>query len=193
MNYAIEIVIHTPVWVWVLLAFLIYRGVAALQTREIQPSRALIVPLVFLIWGGRGLLERAADQPVALIAYGVALAAGLAIGWGLSTLAAPPTFIGSTGLLRLPGSPISLIVICAAFAAKYGLAVALGTTPELGASAAFATLSGATGGLTAGIFWGRAYGQFAGALHADGFPATLPNVAALAFGREPQSREVAGS
>ena len=52
-----DILSHTPVWVWVLFAYLVSRGVVALREREMQPGRALIVPIVFLVWGLAGLLE----------------------------------------------------------------------------------------------------------------------------------------
>ena len=41
---------NTPVWVWVLLAFLIYRGIVALNPRAVDPRRALVLPIVFLVW-----------------------------------------------------------------------------------------------------------------------------------------------
>ena len=43
---------HTPSWVWVLLAFLVYRGVIAMRPRDVSPSRSLIIPVIFF-WPGR--------------------------------------------------------------------------------------------------------------------------------------------
>jgi hypothetical protein len=189
MNYPIEIITHTPTWVWLLLAFLVYRGLAALKPREVQPSRALIVPLIFLIWGGSGLLNGPNSDGLGVISYVVALAAGLAIGRGLAALAPAPSFNRASGLMRLSGSAAPLILTCLAFAAKYSLGVSMGIAPELRESATFAALSGATGGLMAGVFWGRALGQFARALHADGQSATLTNLVNLAFGRESQPQQ----
>lgn len=40
---------HTPLWVWFLLAFLVYRGVAAMRPRDVSPSRGLIIPVVFFV------------------------------------------------------------------------------------------------------------------------------------------------
>ena len=55
---AVEIVAHTPLWVWALFAFLVYRGVAGMRTREVSPFRVLIVPAVFFVWGASSLLGR---------------------------------------------------------------------------------------------------------------------------------------
>src|SRR5271154_3377637 len=189
MNYPIAIVSHTPTWVWLLLAFLIYRGVAALTPREVQPSRALIIPLVFLIWGASGLINGPNSDGLGFIGYAVALVAGLAIGRGLAALAPAPAFNRASGLMRLSGSAAPLILTCLAFAAKYALGVSMGIAPELRESAMFAALNGATGGLMAGVFWGRALGQFAGALHADGRSANLTNLVNLAFGRESEPQQ----
>jgi len=52
----VSILDHTPFWVWLLLAFLLYRGVAAMRPREVSPSRALIVPVIFFVWGVASLV-----------------------------------------------------------------------------------------------------------------------------------------
>ncbi len=54
--FVITVLRHTPIWVWVLLAFLIYRGIMMLRPREVSPSRMLIIPVVFLVWGLTGMV-----------------------------------------------------------------------------------------------------------------------------------------
>jgi len=54
---AFQILAHTPLWVWALFAFLVYRGVAAMGAREVSPYRVLIVPAVFLVWGASVFLK----------------------------------------------------------------------------------------------------------------------------------------
>ena len=58
---AVEIVAHTPLWVWALFAFLVYRGVAGMRTREVSPFRVLIVPAVFFVWELPACLDGRAD------------------------------------------------------------------------------------------------------------------------------------
>ncbi len=43
---------HVPVWVWLLLAFLLRRGYAALYDRQMSTGRLFLLPVLFLIWGG---------------------------------------------------------------------------------------------------------------------------------------------
>ncbi|WP_008546167.1 DUF6622 family protein [Bradyrhizobium sp. CCGE-LA001] len=49
--FAYQVLIHTPPWVWVLLAYLVWQGVQALQPRTTPIWRALVLPVVFIVWG----------------------------------------------------------------------------------------------------------------------------------------------
>lgn len=44
----ITIITHTPIWVWVVLALLIYLGILQRKNRPIQRWRLLIMPAIFL-------------------------------------------------------------------------------------------------------------------------------------------------
>lgn len=178
-----EILAHTPVWVWVLLAFLIYRGVAAMQPREVSPSRILIIPAVFFVWGASGLLAGPSGSALAIALFVVALLVGLAAGRALTSLSPPPRLSRATGMLAMPGSPATLVLIGLAFCAKYAGGVALAMTADAAVHAELASAMTAVGGLFAGIFWGRTLGQFQRALKADGQPATLANLADLVLAR----------
>lgn len=177
-----EILRHTPTWVWIVLAFLLYRGVAATQPRDISPSRALIVPVVFFVWGASSLFA-AADGPALKIGLFVgALIVGLVVGRALASLAAPPRLSRDTGLMAMPGSLTPLILIVVAFAVKYTGSVALALATDVVARAELSSALAASGGLFAGIFWGRTLGQFQRALRADGQQVTLATLVGLVTG-----------
>ncbi len=42
------ILINTPIWVWVILVFLLYKGIQQLETRPIKLNRLFILPAIFL-------------------------------------------------------------------------------------------------------------------------------------------------
>lgn len=170
--FVITILSHTPIWVWVLLAFLISRGIMALRPREVSPSRILIIPVVFLVWGLTGMVG-ADGLATKLALFAGGLLVGLAGGRALASLLPAPRWSRATGLLAMPGSPIALIVIGVAFATKYVGTVALALNPDVTVHAEIASAMAAAGGLFAGLFWGRTLGQFARALQADGEPVTL--------------------
>lgn len=45
-----QIVIHTPVWVWVLFVFLVSRGIKARQPATVTLEKLAIIPAIFLFW-----------------------------------------------------------------------------------------------------------------------------------------------
>ena len=51
MQFAIGVITHTPIWAWLLLAYLVWQGIKAMQPRTSSIWRALIVPMIFIIWG----------------------------------------------------------------------------------------------------------------------------------------------
>jgi hypothetical protein len=180
---AFQILAHTPLWVWALFAFLVYRGVAALRAREVSPYRVLIVPAVFLVWGASSLLERSDGLALNAAAFLGALLVGATAGGALASLMPAPSLAPVTGRLAMPGSPVTLVLNCAAFAAKYASNVALALTSGAAAHAELTSVAAAIGGLFAGLFWGRTLRQFQRALQADGRSATVANLAALLAGR----------
>ncbi|MGA2042842.1 MAG: DUF6622 family protein [Roseiarcus sp.] len=171
---------HTPLWVWPLLAFLVYRGVAAMQPRAVSPGRMLIIPIVFLVWGCAGLLAGPGDLGRSLAAFLAAGVVGLALGRGLAALS-PPPLPAAPGLIAMPGSPLTLILILAAFATKYAGNVALALAQDADARALWSTGLAAAGGLFAGLFWGRTLGLLWRALRAAGEAPTLAGLARMAL------------
>ena len=176
---AFQILAHTPLWVWALFAFLVYRGVAAMGAREVSPYRVLIVPAVFFVWGASSLLEKSDGLALNVAAFLGALLVGAAAGGALASLTPAPRLSPVTGLLAMAGSPVTLVLNCVAFAAKYAGNVALALTLGAAAHAEFASVAVAIGGLFAGLFCGRTLRQFQRALQADERSATIANLAAL--------------
>jgi hypothetical protein len=162
-----QVVSHTPLWVWILLAFLIWRGLNAMQPRQIAPSRALIIPVVFLVWGLSGLLG-SHNVPLDLGLFVVAAALGYVGGGALARLTATPGLATDTGMLAMPGSAIPLAMIVIDFVLKYSgtVAVAMASDPATQSEAAAAVA--VIGGLFAGLFWGRTLGLFRRALRGAG-------------------------
>lgn len=72
-----------PVWVWILLVFLIQRGINALSDREMRIERLFLLPLLFLVWGVYSVIHETANTGIALAVMLVGLIIGMAAGWGL--------------------------------------------------------------------------------------------------------------
>lgn len=144
----------TPTWVWLLLFFLIYRGVNALRPRQTSLWRTLLVPVIFLIWGVASLQASVQQQLPAYLAFLTFLVVGTLVGWRLWPRHLIATYDAETRQIARCGSPIPLILIGFAFLSKYILAATLANEPVLASTHAFAVLSGSINGLADGLFWG---------------------------------------
>lgn len=151
-----QIVSHTPIYVWALLAFLIYRGWLASKDRETSLLKIALIPLVML---GLAVSGIHADGPLgeavwALWAVGVAASAALI--WNLSSGAIRVNRSnGTAGTIVQRGSWMPLGLMIAIFVTKYTVAVSSAMHPELAHSLPFATAIALLYGVFNGLFLGR--------------------------------------
>src|SRR5690348_12939603 len=103
MQFAFGIIRHTPLWAWILLAYLIWQGIKAMGPRTTTIWRALIVPVVFIVWG---LSRLGLSTTLPLVAWIAAALVLLPIG----ILTPRPFEVDhETGLIKRPGSVFPLI------------------------------------------------------------------------------------
>jgi hypothetical protein len=119
MKFAYGILIHTPLWAFALLAYLVWQGIKAMWPRTTTIWRALIVPAVFIVLGisGVGLRQDGIWPLVAWIAVAVAL-----LPLGVMT-PRPFELDHETGQITWPGSVFPLIRNLVVFALQYTVAV----------------------------------------------------------------------
>jgi uncharacterized protein DUF6622 len=149
MKFAWQILIHTPIWAFVLLAYLVWVGIKAMRPRTTTIWRSLIVPAVFIVWGLSRLVSRQ-DYASPLVAWLGAAAALLVI--GLLT-ARPLELDHTTGEIKRPGSVVPLIRNITVFALQYTVAVIAAVDPHDATTAAI--VGRAISGGTTGYFLGR--------------------------------------
>ena len=151
MQTAIGILTHTPIWVFPLLAFLIWQGWRSRQPRTQPLWRMLIVPLVFFLMGLSRLVLARNHPWELLLAWLVAalLFASLALYLGSGRL----VIDRKNGLVTRAGSPVPLIRNVTVFSLQYAIAVAAAL--HLDSSIAVAATGRAISGATAGYFAGR--------------------------------------
>jgi hypothetical protein len=119
---------HTPGWVWVLLAVLVFFGVRALRTRTVTVWRLMIVPGVFIIWGLVSLGLRIAAAPALIVDWLAGAVLGFALAWATTRLHGI-VVERERASVRLPGTSVPLLRNVAIFLAKYCLAVAIAVAP----------------------------------------------------------------
>lgn len=144
---------HTPLYVWAILGFLVYRGVLANRARDIDVRKMCIVPLVMLglsLEGVRGAFGFDGEAPLVWLA-GVLIGATLA--WRFSDTARVVAY-PERGSVRLAGSSMPLALMMAIFVMKYTVAVTLVIDPARRQQLAFIAPVCALYGLFSGIFIG---------------------------------------
>jgi hypothetical protein len=120
MQFALGIITHTPLWVWPLLAYLVWQGIKAMQPRTTPLWRALIVPAVFIVWGLTRLGFGQQGSIAPLIAWIAAALVLLPVG----ILTPRPFEVDhDTGLIKRPGSVFPLIRNLVVFGLQYTIAV----------------------------------------------------------------------
>jgi hypothetical protein len=152
MLTATRILTNTPLWVFALLAYLIWQGSQSLRPRTQPIWRMLIVPLVFFLMGLSRLVT-ARDRGIEpLLAWLVAavLFASLALSLRPKLLAVDR----KSGTVTRPGSSTPLARNITVFVLQYAVAVA--TAMKFEPHAAVAIIGHAVSGASAGYFSGFA-------------------------------------
>jgi hypothetical protein len=152
LQTALRILINTPLWVWPLLAYLIWQGALALRRRTQLIWRMLIVPLVFFLMGLSRLATARDNGLEPLLAW---LIAALLFAWlGVSRRPQLLAVDRNSKTVTRPGSVAPLIRNVTVFLLQYGVAVA--TAMKLEPHTAVAIIGHAVSGASAGYFSGWA-------------------------------------
>ncbi|MBR0685763.1 hypothetical protein JQ594_07535 [Bradyrhizobium manausense] len=149
MMFAYQILVHTPPWVWILFAYLVWQGIKAMQPRKAPIWRALIVPVVFIVWGISriGFGQHANAWP--LVAW---IAAALVL-LPLGVLTPRPFDVDhKTGEIIRPGSAFALVRNLIVFSLQYAVGVI--SAIDAGDRALAIIVGRAISGATAGYFFG---------------------------------------
>ena len=149
-----QLLAQTPIWVWVLLVFLITRGIAAMKPGETSLGKLLIVPTLFTVWGIWSISTRYGAAPAAWGEWLAGIAVGMGLGWLLlrrATLRINP----STGALWRSADYSLLPLLLVTFLVKYGFEVAFAVSPALAGNGGFSAAYLLSSGLFTGIFIGK--------------------------------------
>lgn len=108
----------TPLWVWAVFAFLIYRGINAMRTRIAPLWSIFLLPAVFTGFAIQSLVKSHCTACHSLSMWLAAVAAGIIIAWvwNESLLIRADK---RKHLIQLPGTLSTLIFALSIFAIKY--------------------------------------------------------------------------
>ncbi len=150
-----QILVHTPRWVFALFLVLLVIGISQLAARRVTLRRITVLPLAMLGWSFYGVMSAFSTQTLALFAW--ALGGAIAAAGVLARpLPAGTAYDAATRSFVLAGSAVPLLLLMGLFFAKYAVGVTLALAPQFAQHAPFALPVGALYGLLSGAFLGRA-------------------------------------
>lgn len=149
-----QTIIHTPWWVFLLLAYLIYIGIKARKTSVVSIYRLAILPVVFLIMSIESMVSHFKIETLSVSTWLISIIVGSIIG-ALLVCKMKVRVDRDNKLLELPGSWVTLILILIIFAAKYYCGYALNKDPGAIINTRTEVLVLALSGACTGTFVGR--------------------------------------
>ncbi|MCU5769805.1 hypothetical protein OCD09_21935 [Bacillus cereus] len=147
-----EVLIRTPLWVWILLFILIKRGIAISQERPINLSKMFLVPVIFMMCGLEKIINKFSHLGYCLISYTIFILPGILIGY-LLYKKYQIYFKQDTVIFRKK-CYLPLIIILINFFVKYLLNVTLEVSSSSYDDIAFNVMYSAISGLSVGLFFG---------------------------------------
>jgi hypothetical protein len=151
MSSILNVLQHTPWWVFALFALLTWLGVQALRPRDVPVWRLLITPAIFILWGVASLVMQSTSAPILVADWSAAAVVGAALAWTTSRLERIK-IDRVQQRVSLPGSASTLIRNLLIFSAKYGLGAAAAMMPVWRSDLALWDI--AVSGASAGYFLG---------------------------------------
>ena len=156
MSAIINIIGHTPVWVFPLIVVVLWLGSINLRERNVPPRSMFVFPVVMLVLSIGNSIGTSAGPLTALADWLFSAAIGAVIGWHLTQR--PRAIEPKSGQIIVPGSVIPLLVCIALITLRYAFGYLYGRYPELRADQNYALVLIAGGALLGGVMLGR-YGR----------------------------------
>ena len=151
----LDILEHTPVWVWIVFGALVLLGLQQSRTRDVSIARATILPVVMIVLSLSSVVGAFGPVPFALVAWAAGVGLSLTLA-GKAVAVRGASRSTQPGHLRIPGSFVPVLLILAVFITKYSAGVALAINPSLAANTAVAVTLSLVYGVFSGLFWSRA-------------------------------------
>lgn len=150
-----QILLHTPTWVWGVLALLIVLGTMQMRTRSVTRVRLLLIPTAMTIYSLVNLELAYHGQVMPLVAWVAGVGVALLVNQWIK---APGNVRHDplTGVFHVPGSVVPMILMLSIFALKFVIAINKVLSPELAGSLGFIAGTSLFSGMLSGTFTARA-------------------------------------
>jgi hypothetical protein len=152
----LQILQHTPIWVFGLFIGLVFLGYTQTKTRLLSVQRLIIFPIVMLSLSALGI---ASSFGVHFLSFTLWLC-GIAVAFTINHWIASPRgahYISAEQVFSLPGSWLPMVLIMVIFFTKYLVGVLLALHPETIHQHSFVVSACLLFGLSSGFFFARAF------------------------------------
>ena len=156
MGAFVDILLHTPWWVYPVFACVMYASIKATRPRRASLLRLLTPPFVFTVVSVSVVAARAGDDVRYVIPWGFAATLGFAIG-GLEMHRAVIVVERRSRTLLIQGSVITPLLFLFFFGANYYYGFVKATDPEGMKRIAFVLFTLMVPGIGAGVMWARGF------------------------------------
>jgi hypothetical protein len=153
----VQIITHTPLWVWGLLCALLVLGALQSRPRQVARWQLLALPLALLLLGLWSMAPAFVTQPWAAALWLLSLAVGARLGLRLSRHTAA-RWLPEVQRLQLPGSWLPMLLIVSIFLLRYVTNVAMAMHPQWRTLWQMQAPLAVAFGALSGLFLGRALG-----------------------------------
>lgn len=119
----VQILQHTPLWVFGLFLGLLYLGYLQSKTRTVSRLRLALLPAVMLCLSLLGVWTSFGADLAAIFTWAIALAGVIALGFGRPRLRGS-AYSAESRLFTVPGSWLPFALMMCIFFTKYAVAVA---------------------------------------------------------------------
>ena len=149
-----SILSHTPLYVWAILGFLVYRGIAASSERTVEFKKVFIIPIVMFGLSLQGIQHSFSLHGMAPWVWLAGVLIATALVWKFADARAV-TAQSQQGTITVRGSWLPLAMMMAIFCTKYVVAVSLAMHPQFAGELGFMTIVCGAYGLFSGVFLGK--------------------------------------
>lgn len=150
----IDILLHTPGWVGLVLAALVGLGLSQTRPREASVGRVIALPVAMVSLSIFGVLSTFGPSLLAVASWAAGLVVALVVG-PRAVAVEGATWSPARQRLQLPGSWLPLGLILAIFVLKFAAGVAMGLQPARAADPVFAGGFSLAYGVFSGLFLAR--------------------------------------
>lgn len=152
----INIITHTPVWVFILFFFLLFLGFSQSKDRKVSFKKAMILPFIMVILSFLGVLSAFGLDLKSLLFWLFGLSLGTFLNLYLK-LPRDAKFIKSENLFFIKGSFHPLLLIMCIFFIKYFVGVSTAKEFSFIDDLFFILIISLLYGFFSGIFFGRVF------------------------------------